>query len=149
MEWPRPPTDHCAWSATVAAPCGAAHIIILELERSCPMRFLRWYSKLSFIASALVLALALQGTGRAQALEASACGGTGQVVCKQNESCVNIIFYKQCTTTFDYYSDKLSEDSGNNGGNTDTPPEEVEPLPKPAVSKFNLSKVWDDLDQVV
>jgi len=36
-------------------------------------------------------------------ISAASCGGVGQVLCKTNTSCVSIIFYSQCTTTYDYY----------------------------------------------
>ena len=42
----------------------------------------------------------------------SSCNGTNTgKVCWQNESCVNILFYKQCTTTYKYY-----EAAGGSGG---------------------------------
>lgn len=36
-------------------------------------------------------------------IAASSCGGVGAKLCKENMSCVSIIFYRQCTTTYDYY----------------------------------------------
>lgn len=34
---------------------------------------------------------------------ASACGENNGPVCRTNESCVWIIFFKMCTTKYDYY----------------------------------------------
>jgi len=41
-------------------------------------------------------------------LEASTCGGAGSDRCKENQACVNLLFYKQCTTRIDYWSDRES-----------------------------------------
>jgi hypothetical protein len=51
------------------------------------------------VAGAMALAI-----GPSDQLQASTCGGPGEDLCKENTSCVSIIFYSQCTTTFDYYS---------------------------------------------
>lgn len=52
----------------------------------------------------LVLAGALAFLGAPSApIAAYECGGPGQQECKRNESCLNILFYKQCTTTIDYW----------------------------------------------
>ena len=54
----------------------------------------------TFLAST-ALFLAVPAQPRAQT---SSCNGTNTgKVCWQNESCVNILFYKQCTTTYKYY----------------------------------------------
>lgn len=34
---------------------------------------------------------------------ASDCGAHGGELCWENQSCVNIIFYKQCTTKYKYW----------------------------------------------
>jgi hypothetical protein len=36
-------------------------------------------------------------------LQASDCGGPGTTLCKVNESCVRFLWYRQCTTTYDYW----------------------------------------------
>ncbi len=54
----------------------------------------------TFLAST-ALFLAVPGQPNAAT---SSCSGTNTgKVCWQNESCVNILFYKQCTTTYKYY----------------------------------------------
>lgn len=37
-------------------------------------------------------------------IAAAECGGPGTVICKENEACVGILFFRQCTTTYDYWS---------------------------------------------
>lgn len=34
---------------------------------------------------------------------ASDCGANGGQLCWDNQSCINIIFYKQCTTKYKYW----------------------------------------------
>lgn len=34
---------------------------------------------------------------------ASSCGENNGPMCRKNESCISIIFFKQCTTKYDYY----------------------------------------------
>ncbi|TVR51298.1 MAG: hypothetical protein EA421_15945 [Gemmatimonadales bacterium] len=60
--------------------------------------------KLSLPGFLLAAALAFLAAPDGQ-LAASECGGPGTQVCKSNESCLNIIFYRQCTTRTDYWSD--------------------------------------------
>ena len=36
-------------------------------------------------------------------IAASECGGEGGELCWENESCINIFFYKQCTRTYKYW----------------------------------------------
>ena len=46
---------------------------------------------------------------------ASSCSGMNSgKVCWQNESCVDILFYKQCTTTYKYYP--APNERGGGGG---------------------------------
>ena len=51
------------------------------------------------VAGAMALAI-----GPSDQLQASTCGGPGSDRCKENTSCVFIVFFSQCTTTIDYYS---------------------------------------------
>lgn len=60
-------------------------------------------------AVTLLLAVASVVTGP-EPLEAEDCDGAGQVICKENESCVNILFYQQCTTEYEYYEGDEEED---------------------------------------
>lgn len=43
-------------------------------------------------------------------IAAAECGGHGEVLCKQNESCAGILFFRQCTTTYDYWNTGSPED---------------------------------------
>ncbi len=54
-----------------------------------------------FLAST---ALFLAVPGRPHAATSSCNGTNTGKVCWQNESCVNILFYTQCTTTYKYYA---------------------------------------------
>jgi len=67
----------------------------------------------TFLAST-ALFLAVPGQPHAAT---SSCNGTNTgKVCWQNESCVDILFYKQCTTTYKYYPAA----GGGGSGDTDT-----------------------------
>ena len=55
---------------------------------------------ITFLAST---ALFLAVPGRPHAATSSCSGTNTGKVCWQNESCVDILFYKQCTTTYKYY----------------------------------------------
>ncbi len=48
-------------------------------------------------------------------LAASDCGANRGKECTRNESCLNILFFKQCTTRFTYYPASLIT---NPGGDT-------------------------------
>lgn len=37
-------------------------------------------------------------------LAASTCGGPGEQLCKENEACAGFFFFRQCTTTYDYWN---------------------------------------------
>lgn len=63
----------------------------------------------TFLAAA-ALALATPSQPRAASAD---CGGGYDVVCWQNESCLDILFYEQCTTEYKYYK---SSPSGGGGG---------------------------------
>ncbi len=53
----------------------------------------------------------------------SSCSGTNTgKVCWQNESCVNILFYKQCTTTYKYYPAPGGTGGGSGAGDTSLQP---------------------------
>lgn len=76
-------------------------------------------SRPRLIAAALTLVataglyLALPGQPQAAA---SSCSETNNGnVCWENESCVNILFYKQCTTTHKYLPAAGSSDGGSGG----------------------------------
>jgi hypothetical protein len=82
------------------------------------MRNTRLRPLAALIAVAVGLALAAL---RPPGLEASTCGGPGKYVCKINQSCATILFFKQCTTTYDYWKLTVEEDED------DTDPKPVEP----------------------
>lgn len=73
-------------------------------------------------AAAFLAGLAILLTSPAQPVAASAgCGENSGAVCWENEACVNILFYKQCTTDYKYYPASeggagLGGDSGGSGG---------------------------------
>lgn len=48
-------------------------------------------------------------------LSAAECGGPGEQLCKENESCVKILFYEQCTTTSDYWSEEAPDEEEPDG----------------------------------
>ena len=60
-------------------------------------------------AAGLVMALGSAATNP-EPLEADDCSGPGSVVCKSNESCINILFYSQCTTNYDYWNEDEEEE---------------------------------------
>lgn len=67
----------------------------------------------TFLAST-ALFLAVPGQPHAAT---SSCNGTNTgKVCWQNESCVDILFYQQCTTTYKYYP----APGAGGSGDTDT-----------------------------
>lgn len=43
-------------------------------------------------------------------IAAAECGGAGTSLCKQNEKCAWWVFYRHCTTTFDYWNDSALTD---------------------------------------
>jgi hypothetical protein len=59
--------------------------------------------RLSLPGFLLAAALAFVAAPDSQ-LSASECGGPGGQLCKENESCAGFIFYRQCTTTYDYWN---------------------------------------------
>ncbi len=63
------------------------------------------------ISTALFLAV----PGQPQAATSSCNGTNTGKVCWQNESCVNILFYKQCTTTYKYYPAPGGTGGGSGG----------------------------------
>lgn len=63
------------------------------------------------VVGALALLLASPGTPEAASAD---CGENDGNICWENESCVNILFYEQCTTEFKYY--RRSADGGGGGG---------------------------------
>jgi hypothetical protein len=64
----------------------------------------------TFLAAA---ALALGTPSQPRAASAD-CGDNAGSVCWENESCLDILFYEQCTTEYKYY--KLSDGDGWGGG---------------------------------
>jgi hypothetical protein len=58
--------------------------------------------RLSIPGFLLAAALAFVAAPDGQ-LAASECGGFDGNACKTNQSCINILFFKQCTTTHTYY----------------------------------------------
>ncbi len=60
-------------------------------------------------AMAVVAAAGLNivGLGGVGELQATVCGPYDGPMCWSNESCINIIFYKQCTTEYKYFGRDL------------------------------------------
>ena len=67
--------------------------------------------KLSLPGFMLAAALAFLGAPDSR-IAAAECGGPGEVLCKENEACAGILWFRQCTTTFDYYQtdDEMNTD---------------------------------------
>ncbi len=63
-------------------------------------RLLRLFAPLAAVA----LFVASPAPPQAVAL---GCGENTGPQCRTNESCIWILFYKQCTTTYDYYPEKM------------------------------------------
>lgn len=57
---------------------------------------------LSLFAPLAAVALFVASPAPRQAV-ALGCGENTGPVCRQNESCAWFVFFKQCTTTYDYY----------------------------------------------
>lgn len=75
--------------------------------------------RLSLGVGALLGAVALLLASPAQPQAASAdCGENSGSVCWENESCVDILFYEQCTTEYRYYP-RESSDGGSSTGDGD------------------------------
>ncbi len=60
------------------------------------------FRRLTLPGFLLAGAMAFMAAPSAQ-IQAAECGGPGTSVCKTNESCLSIIFYRQCTTVYDYW----------------------------------------------
>lgn len=74
-------------------------------------------------AGTFLAALALLLASPAQPEAASAdCGDNAGNICWENESCVDILFYDQCTTEYRYYPQGSS--SGGGGSAADGLPED-------------------------
>lgn len=71
----------------------------------------RWAVGAGTFLAAVALALATPEAPRAASSE---CGGYDGSLCSQNESCVDILFYDQCTTKYTYYPKTTK--SGGGGG---------------------------------
>jgi hypothetical protein len=76
-----------------------------------PNRSRFYASALAFLAAAC---LYLAVPGQPQAAAATCNGSNTGKVCWQNESCVEMLFYNQCTTTYKYFPA-----AGGGGGGTD------------------------------
>ncbi len=74
---------------------------------------------ITFLAS---MALFLAVPDRPHAATSSCNGTNTGKVCWQNESCVNILFYKQCTTTYKYYPAPGGTGGGSGTGDTSLQP---------------------------
>ena len=55
------------------------------------------------VAVVMATGLNIFGLGRVGELQAMVCGPYDGPMCWSNESCINIIFYKQCTTEYKYF----------------------------------------------
>lgn len=74
----------------------------------------RGRGKLAVGAATFLAALALALTTPAQPEAASAgCGENSGNVCWENESCVDILFFNQCTTDYRYYPKDVDSDVGD------------------------------------
>lgn len=60
-------------------------------------------SRLSLAAAFLCSAILLAASPEPRAAQSDGCGGYNGKLCTTNESCLSIIFYKQCTTKYTYY----------------------------------------------
>lgn len=75
--------------------------------------------RLSVGVGALLGAVALLLASPTQPQAASAdCGENSGSVCWENESCVDILFYEQCTTEYRYYPREIAG-GGDDGGDDD------------------------------
>ena len=74
----------------------------------------RWTVGVATFVAALGLALVTPSEPRAASAD---CGENSGSVCWENKSCLDILFYKQCTTEYRYYS---SSSGGEAGGDDDT-----------------------------
>lgn len=84
-------------------------------------------------AGVFLAALALLLASPAQPEAASAgCGDNSGDVCWENESCVDILFYDQCTTEYKYYPQTPTGGGGGGGGGSG-----VDDLEGPFVDAFD------------
>lgn len=73
-------------------------------------------TRLSMGAGVFLAALALLLASPAQPEAASAdCADNDGPICWENESCVDILFYDQCTTEYKYYPQTSSGGGGGDG----------------------------------
>ncbi len=67
------------------------------------------FNRLTLPSLVLAGALAFLGAPDTR-VEAATCGGPGEQLCKENASCATFIFWRHCTTTYDYWnSDEETE----------------------------------------
>ncbi len=62
-------------------------------------------SRKLFIPGFLVASALSFAAAPSNQVAASECGGPGGSLCKENESCVSIIFFRSCTKRYDYWND--------------------------------------------
>lgn len=77
----------------------------------------KWTTGVVTFAAAAGLALVTPAEPRAASAD---CGENTGPVCWQNESCVNILFYEQCTTDYKYYPSTTSSGGGGGSGDDST-----------------------------
>ncbi|TVP56824.1 MAG: hypothetical protein EA351_07295 [Gemmatimonadales bacterium] len=66
------------------------------------------FKNLTLPSLMLAATVAFLGAPSSQ-IAAATCGGPGEVLCKTNEACAGILFFRQCTTTYDYWQSDEEE----------------------------------------
>ncbi len=61
-------------------------------------------TRLTFPTAFLLSVLLLASSPSPQTAEESSCGPHDGNLCWSNESCLNILFFRMCTTNYKYYS---------------------------------------------
>lgn len=64
-------------------------------------------TRLALPATFLFSSLLLAASPSPQAAAEAPCGPNDGQLCWSDESCINIIFYKQCTTRYRYYPEPI------------------------------------------
>ncbi|MFQ5680233.1 MAG: hypothetical protein ACE5HP_12350 [Gemmatimonadota bacterium] len=75
----------------------------IHLNRECSMRKSISSRLLAGLATLLMAAGLLVGTPAPRQATAAGCGENEGNLCRKNEACIWIIFFKQCTEKYDYY----------------------------------------------
>lgn len=74
------------------------------------------FTKLTLPTLLLAGALAFLGAPDTR-ISAAECGGPGEILCKEHEECAWIMFWRACTTKYDYWqADEEEPDGGEPDG---------------------------------